>query len=188
MITFLIPFKGLRGAKSRWDMEEKQREKMLLEILDHNLRTVAETVGAARTMLVSPDTECFSRFSHLAHFHCSAGSLNGDLEQARQSLPGDGSVAVLLPDLPGLRGSDVEAMVAAGARAEVVLCPDHQRVGTNGLVLTPAGALEFLFEGASFQRHMSRARELGRSVLVLERPGLGEDADESQDLKRMMRL
>ena len=187
-ITFLIPFKGLRGAKTRWDMESTQRERMLLEILDHNLRTVADVVGSASTVLVSPDAECFARFPSLQHFHCSAGNLNGDLQQARQALDVDGQLAVLLPDLPGLSTDDVAAMVTAASRAQVVLCPDHQRVGTNGLVLSPAHSLDFLFEGASFERHARRARELGRSILVLERPGLGEDADESADLKRMMRL
>lgn len=188
MTPFLIPFKGLRGAKSRWHLEAAQREKMLLEILEHNLHTVAGVVGATSTILVSPDAECFARFPHLAHFHCSAGSLNGDLHQARQSLSGASAVAVLLPDLPGLCAGDVEAMLEASGRAQVVLCPDHRGVGTNGLVLSPPGALEFLFEGASFERHLQRARELGRSVLVLRRPGLGEDADESEDLRRMMRL
>lgn len=187
-ITFLIPFKGLRGTKTRWDMESAQRERMLLEILDHNLHTVAEVVGATSTVLVSPDSECFARFPSLRHFHCSAGSLNGDLRQARESLAGDGTVGVLLPDLPGLSTDDVAAMLEASTRAQVVLCPDHQRVGTNGLVLSPAHCLDFLFEGASFQRHSRRAQQLGRSVLVLERPGLGEDADESADLERMMRL
>ena len=187
-ITFLIPFKGLRGAKTRWDIESAQREPMLLEILDHNLRTVAQVVGARSTVLVSPDSECFARFPTLRHFHSSAGDLNGDLRQARESLADDGTLGVLLPDLPGLTTDDVAAMLEASTRAQVVLCPDHQQVGTNGLVLSPSHCLDFLFEGASFKRYSQRALELGRSVVVLERPGLGEDADESADLERMMRL
>jgi 2-phospho-L-lactate guanylyltransferase len=127
----------------------------------------------------------------VTHFGCSAGSLNGDLRQARDSLTPEqraGAVAVLLPDLPKLQPSDVEAMVEACSRAQVVLCPDHLRVGTNGLVLNPACSLDFLFEGASFERHRKRAQELGRTVLVLERPGLANDADEEDDLRRISLL
>ena len=189
--TFLVPFKGVRGAKSRWTLQGQQRESALLEILDHNLGTVAGVVGALSTVLVCPDVDCFARFPNLAHFRCSAGGLNGDLFQARQALSSaqqNGALAVLLPDLPKLHSSDVEAMLESSARAQVVLCPDHRRVGTNGLVLSPAFCLDFLFEGASFERHRKRAQELGRTVLVLDRPGLANYADEEDDLRRISQL
>ena len=189
--TFLVPFKGLRGAKSRWALQGVERERALLDILAHNLSTVAEVVGAASTILVCPDPQCLSLFPEVSHFLCAGQGLNNDLRQARDALsPGQRSsaLAVLLPDLPKLSSDEVAAMVDAAARAQVVLCPDFRRVGTNGLVLNPALSLDFLFEGASFERHRQRALELGRTVLVLERPGLANDADEEDDLRRIALL
>ncbi len=184
--TFLIPFKGLRGAKSRWEMEEAERETALLELLAHNLHTVASVVGPEQTVLVCPQEEWAQGF---AHFAPTAGSLNGDLEQARQHLlPEAAAIAVLLPDLPKLSHQDVVAMLEASRTAEVVLCPDHLGVGTNGLVLSPADGLEFLFEGESYQRHLSRAQYLGRSIHTLSRPGLANDADRVEDLRRISLL
>jgi 2-phospho-L-lactate guanylyltransferase len=191
MISFLIPFKGLRGAKTRWALDEQERQRVLLEILGQNLDTVASVAGAASTMLVCPDAELMARFPQVGHIVVPGQGLNPDLEVARRSLSeqrqGE-SLAVLLPDLPRLSPADVAAMMAAARQAQVVLCPDRAQVGTNGLVLSPAGALEFLFEGASFQRHRDRARGLGRSILVLQRAGLADDADEADDLRRLSRL
>ena len=191
MTTFLLPFKGLRGAKTRWQVQGSERDRLLLEILEHNLRTVASVVGQSSTVLVSPDPESVERFPQVSHWTSPGRGLNGDLEAAREALGEElraGALAVLLPDLPELTKADVQAMLKAASQAQVVLCPDHHRVGTNGLVLSPATALEFLFEGASFERHRSRAFELGRTVAVLERPGLAHDADEEADLRRISRL
>jgi 2-phospho-L-lactate guanylyltransferase len=192
MVSFLIPFKGLRGAKTRWALQDEQRDRALLEILEHNLRTVSAVVGAESTFLVSPDPWCFERFPEVASLLCGTGSLNGDLELARRTLPADrladGPLAVLLPDLPQLSPDDIEAMLESGRQAEVVLCPDHRDIGTNGLLLNPPQALEFLFEGESFARHLERACALGRQVRVLRRPGLANDADEVADLRRLSRL
>lgn len=191
MVTFFLPFKGLQGAKSRWAMEAGQRERALLAILEHNLRTVAKVVGQESTWLLCPDRSFFARFPGVNGFPSDTGSLNGDLEQARGSLPPDrraGMLAVLLPDLPRLGTGDVEAMLESGRKGEVVLCPDRHEVGTNGLILNPAPALDFLFEGESFRRHLERARALGRRVTVLRRPGLAEDADEVADLQRLSGL
>jgi 2-phospho-L-lactate guanylyltransferase len=169
-------------------MPDGQKARALLEILEHNLRTVSAVVGPASTFLVSPDPGVFERYPDLSHFLSRAGSLNGDLEAARQALEPrrrEGILAVLLPDLPTLETSDIAAMLEAGRLAEVVLCPDHLGVGTNGLVLNPASAGDFLFEGDSFVRHRQRADEQGRKVSILVRPGLADDADSNADLARL---
>lgn len=191
MTTFLVPFKGLRGAKSRWEMEQEERESALLDLLEHNLGTVASVVGGVNTVLVCPQPEWADRFPHLGFFQPTAKSLNGDLEQARRHLLGTtspGRTAVLLPDLPKLSHSDIEAMLQAAETAQVVLCPDHLGIGTNGLVLSPSDCLEFLFEGESYHRHLNRANELGRSIATLRRTGLANDADRVEDLRRISLL
>lgn len=187
MITFLLPFKGLAKAKSRWEIEEDQRQTLLWQLLEHNLTTVAQVVGNDSTILVSPDAGVFERFPSFGRWKCPGEGLNRDLEHARQGLftqLSGKALAVLLPDLPDLCRADVEAMLEAARETQVTLCPDTQRVGTNGLVLGQGVAFPFLFEGESFQRHHGRAVELGLSVAVLERPGLGHDADHTSDLIR----
>ncbi len=186
MTTFLLPFKGLAKAKTRWELEEHQRQELLMELLVHNLSTVAKVVGPSSTVLVCPDLTLFERFPSYAHWLCPGQGLNTDLEAARQALIARGSFAVLLPDLPDLTVEDVEAMVESAGKAQVTLCPDSSRVGTNGLVLGEKVDMPFLFEGASFQRHLTRANQLGLSIEVLERPGLARDADLASDLLRSL--
>lgn len=192
MITFLLPFKGMQGAKTRWTLPEERRQSALLSLLHHNLLTVASVVGRESTVLVCPTPiPATWKLPAVRHFLSHGGGLNSDLHQARDTLSGsrpESKVAVLLPDLPKLQASDIEAMLAASSQADVVLCPDHHRVGTNGLLFKPAFALDFLFEGESFKRHQKEAEEKGLTVAVLERRGLAHDADKDEDLRRVSLL
>lgn len=182
MTTFLIPFKGLVGAKTRWGMQAEERQTVLQNLLEHNLSTVAQVVGASSTVLVCPDASVFSRFPRYTSYLCPGNGLNSDLESARSALAPQGAMAVLLPDLPELSSQDIEAMIESASRADVTLCPDRAKVGTNGLALAPGVRFPFLFEGASFQRHLQAARDRGYRVEALERPGLAYDADFASDL------
>lgn len=188
MITFLLPFKGLSCAKSRWALEKQARQKLLLKLLTHNLSTVSQVAGVSSTVLVCPDPTVFERFPKHAHWLCPGKGLNADLEAARQALSPQGRLAVLLPDLPELSPLDVEAMIEGSLEADLTLCPDTCEVGTNGLVLGAEVAMPFLFEGASFQRHRREAERRQLRIAVIRRPGLAHDADRASDLQRSFSL
>ena len=66
-------------------------------------------------------------------------------------------LGVLLPDLPALAAQDIESIIFALEEKPIVLCPDREDFGTNALAMRPAGVLDFLFEGASFSRHLQAA-------------------------------
>lgn len=183
-MKLLLPFKGLTAAKSRWPVDRESRQELVLRILTDNLETASRVLGASNVYLVSP--EPFSR-EGVSHLTVRGNGLNEDLEQARAWLLEtgfEGPLGVLLPDLPALDDNDLAALLETSQKCHVVICPDHLGVGTNALALSPAHCLPFLFEGQSYQRHLSEAERLSLTTLILKRPGLANDCDDAESLRK----
>lgn len=188
-MKFLIPFKGLSEAKTRWRTESWKKDELVLEMVRQNLKTVATVVGLSNAHLVSPDPrapELFPEYSHLLVDGCG---LNQDLSEARAKLQlGGKAMAVLLPDLPCLQGHEVEKLVELTRKGQVVICPDQFGVGTNALGLNPSDCLPFLFEGESFHRHHQAAQNASLTISILETPGLAQDCDDLETLRKLCLL
>jgi 2-phospho-L-lactate guanylyltransferase len=89
-------------------------------------------------------------------------------------------------DCPALDPSELDALLAGepgGTRAEeVVIIPDRHGTGTNGLLLTPPGAIAPSFGPGSFARHRDLALAAGLAVRVERPPSLMLDIDTGADL------
>ncbi len=182
-MRFVVPFKGLARAKSRWPLQTFEREALVLDLLARNLEVVISVVGSTSVYLASPDPGLDVGCQRLI---TSGRGLNQDLEEARERLllESDGPMAVLLPDLPSLAPADVEALVKASRDHGVVVCPDEREIGTNALGLSPPKGLDFGFEGSSFMRYLTASRKAGLEAHVLRKPGLACDCDDGQALLR----
>jgi 2-phospho-L-lactate guanylyltransferase len=87
-------------------------------------------------------------------------------------------------DCPALDPGEVATLLEApptGA-AEVVIVPDRHGTGTNGLLLTPPGAIPPSFGPGSCKRHRRLSREAGVTCRVERVPSLLLDIDTGEDL------
>ena len=184
-MNFLIPFKGLSASKTRWQTDTRTKDELVVEMLRRSLQTVSKVVGSEKVHLVTPDPRAKFLFSDFQYFEVDGRGLNQDLTKAARSLiKPEVPVAVLLPDLPCLEVSDIEALLQASANHDVVLCPDEHEVGTNAVAFSSVAVLPFLFEGESFQRHLSAAQQSKLSTFILKRPGLAQDCDDLEALRK----
>ncbi len=71
---------------------------------------------------------------------------------------------------------------------EVLLAPDRQRLGTNGLRLVPPHAITLRFGEDSFSLHQAEARRANRSFEVRDVEGLRYDLDRPDDVVAFMQL
>lgn len=190
-MKFLLPFKGLEKAKSRWPELKGKRGDLAFRLLADNFQTVSQVVGTKEVLIVTPDPKVLKLFPQESGLLTSGGGLNQDLRMAREKLFAPETtegLIVLLPDLPTLSRDDVEELHCAGSNNPIVLCPDTLGVGTNAVSIRPSYALDFLFEGSSFQRYLSACQERALEVKVLERPGLASDCDDLEALRRFSLL
>ena len=100
-----------------------------------------------------------------------------------------GGVLVLPADLPLLTRDDVLALLDRANRPPVVvIAPDRHQKGTNALLMSPPGLIEYDFGEDSFRRHCERARKAGARLEVVELPSLGLDLDLPEDLELVRRI
>ena len=65
----------------------------------------------------------------------------------------------------------------------VVIAPDRRGRGTNALLSSPPGLIEYDFGPDSFERHTARAKAAGVRIVVCEIPSIGLDVDLPEDLE-----
>ncbi len=113
-----------------------------------------------------------------------SGDLCASLTAAARRLGAEGAATILIVpgDLPALTAGDVDALLAAH-RGGVTVAVAARDGGTNGLALTPPGAIPCLFGPDSAARHLAAARERGLVATRLALPGFARDIDTVDDVR-----
>ena len=70
----------------------------------------------------------------------------------------------------------------------VVIAPDRHEKGTNALLISPAGLIEYDFGENSFRHHCERVKEAGARLEIVNLPSLGLDLDLPEDLEIIKNL
>jgi 2-phospho-L-lactate guanylyltransferase len=186
----IVPVKPLRRAKSRLSsvLGAEERLELSREMLNRVLEALAKVPEIERTLLVSRDSEAMALARHHGARTLSERppiDLNQALQQATRAAVGSGASAVLVvpADLPLVTADDLRELVSlAESPPVVVIAPDRRQAGTNALLASPAGLIEYAFGPSSFDRHRALALAAGARVLVCDRPGLALDLDLPEDL------
>jgi 2-phospho-L-lactate guanylyltransferase (CobY/MobA/RfbA family) len=96
---------------------------------------------------------------------------------------------VLPADLPLISREDAIVLVKRATDPPVVvIAPDRHQKGTNALLISPAGLIEYDFGEDSFQRHCNLVKKAGVRLEVVNLPSLGLDLDSPEDLEIIKNL
>jgi 2-phospho-L-lactate guanylyltransferase len=196
-VSALIPVKGFRNAKQRLSplLGAADRENLAEAMFRDVLREVTRARGLEAAFVVTGNDK-------VAEIAAALGAQvirepvetgeTGAVDFARLELKRAGCEAVLiLPgDMPLVRGSDIEQVLAKvpdGATAPfALLVPSHDRLGTNALLLAPPDVIKLRFGYDSFTYHLSQVSSLGLPLRFIENEAIALDIDEPQDLRRFL--
>ena len=191
-VVAIVPVRGLETAKTRLGeaLDAEERRDLVAELLER-------TIGAAHeagldVLVVSPDPEALA----VARAVGAAGVLQGDgdlnegldLARARAASHGASAILALAADLPAITAAAIAGVVRSGQRALqadraiVVLAPDRHGRGTNALLLSPPGAIDFSFGPDSRSRHLALAEAAGAVAVEVADGPLELDVDTVEDL------
>ena len=191
-IWAIVPVKPLRRGKSRLadTLTEDERAELNSQLLSHTLKTLKETPDVAEVLVVSRDPKALTiARDHNARTIRENGAphLNTALERATAvaKMYTTNGVLILPADLPLISQEDIEKIITAanGGKCVVVITPDRHKNGTNALLVSPAGIIEYDYGENSFERHCENARKAGARLEVCELPSIELDLDLPEDLE-----
>ena len=192
----IVPVKPLRRGKSRLagTLTEDERTKLNRALLQHTLETLSELKEVDGVLVVSRDQNALTiARNHGARTVQEDGQpeLNTALKRATivAQLYATRGVLVLPADLPLISREDILALIKRAVEPPVVvIAPDRHGKGTNALLISPPGLIEYDFGGNSFQRHCELAKKAGARLEVVELPSLGLDLDVPEDFEYIKNL
>ena len=189
----IVPVKPLRRGKSRLApaLTEDERANLNEELLAHTLRTLSEINELEQALVISRDPHALSiARNYGARTVREDGSphLNTALARATvvAQLHRTSGVLILPVDLPLLTRADVLTLLEkADQPPVVVIAPDRHGKGTNALLISPAGLIEYDFGENSFSLHCQAARRAGARLEIVNLPSLALDLDVPEDLDEL---
>ena len=189
-IVAVVPVGELERAKSRLGevLDAEERRDLVIALLQRTLAATRDTPRIAQTLVVTPDDEVTSiaRAAGARVIRQTDRGLNHGLDDARRAAVDDGATALLvLPaDLPGVTPPAIEAVLTTldDERTPLVaIVPDRHGRGTNSLLLSPPGVIDFAFGGDSRVAHRHAADAASTRVVELGGP-MSLDVDTPEDL------
>jgi len=191
-IWAIVPVKPLRRGKSRLagTLTEDERTELNRQLLAHTLDTLKNTPEIEQTLVISRDPQALAvARDHDARTVLEDGSphLNTALERATvvAKVYATSGVLILPADLPLISQEDIQKLVSTANKYErvVVITPDRHKEGTNALLISPAGIIEYDFGPQSFSRHCELARKAGARLEICTLPSIELDLDLPEDLE-----
>jgi 2-phospho-L-lactate/phosphoenolpyruvate guanylyltransferase len=195
-IWAIIPVKPLRSGKSRLAgaLTADERTELNRALLQHTLKTLSDLKEVEHVLVISRDPQALTvarMYGARTVREDGQPHLNTALKRATvvAQVYATRGVLVLPADLPLISREDILTLIERAAHPPVVvIAPDRHEKGTNALLISPAGLIEYDFGENSFQRHCQQVKEAGARLEVVNLPSLGLDLDLPEDLELVRKL
>jgi 2-phospho-L-lactate guanylyltransferase len=192
----LVPVKDMSTAKQRLAsvLTQEQRTTLARTMLQDICAALAQVKPRPAIALVTNDPFATGLARHYG-FQIIADDDNlGESEAIAMATVeaekrGAKFTMVLPGDIPLLRASEVEAVLAAMPVEGSVLVPAGDARGTNAVLRRPCALFPLRFGNDSFLPHLAAARTTGRTSVVLDNaglPGIALDIDRPPDLAQLL--
>ncbi len=187
----IVPVKPLRRGKSRLAgvLTDEERTFINYAMLKNTLKALKATPEVDHILVVSRDPSALALArdfdAKTLQEDGRSDNLNLSLKRATvvAQLYAAQRVLVVTADLPLIDPDGIRAMIQMAENPPVVvIAPDIRRTGTNAILVSPAGLIDYQFGPDAFFRHMEQAQKYHVRVEVCESPVLGLDLDLPEDL------
>jgi 2-phospho-L-lactate guanylyltransferase len=186
----VVPVKPLGRSKSRLAqvLGQEERQALSTSLLIHTLDCLSHAAEIERIAVVSGDAEVARLAVEWGAVFVNdpeTGGLNPALRAARQTaLDREATRLLVLPaDLPRLSAEAISRLTRLGnGSTSAVIAPDRHGSGTNALLTTPPGLIEYAFGPLSFMRHTQLAEAAGVHPWICRQAAFTLDLDLPEDL------
>lgn len=193
-LAIVVPVKSPRRAKHRLEpvLSEPERER-LASVMAREVFAAVSTLTRYGRFVISEDPDMLEEGRHFG-----LEPLVDRVGQGQSAAVGQGfaaawergfTAALTIPgDVPAVTPEELSDLCTYRPEIEVLLAPDRERLGTNGLRLVPPHAITLRFGEDSFSLHQAEARRANRSFEVRDVEGLRYDIDRPEDVVAFVEL
>lgn len=190
--TLVVPIKAPSRAKRRLDgiLTDVERWRLARAMAADVLEVVAG-LRDLRRLAVSDDPDLIAlagRFGIEAVVDQARAGQSAAVQLGFRAARGDSPLATIPGDVPAVTAEEIRALCEEQPEVDVLLAPDRDRLGTNGLRVRSADALALHFGDDSLRLHREEAERSGLRFGLLPLPRLACDLDRPEDLAAFLRL
>ena len=192
----LVPIKNTSTAKQRLAavLSQAQRTTLARTMLKDVCAALAEVKPRPPITLVTNDSFAIGLARHYGFEIIEDNDNLGESEAIAMATAaaeklGAEFTLVFPGDVPLLRASEVEAVLAEMPEQGSVLVPAADGRGTNAVLRRPCALFPLRFGNDSFLPHQASARATGKPCVVLDNadlPGIALDIDRPADLAQLL--
>jgi 2-phospho-L-lactate guanylyltransferase len=193
-LAIVVPVKSPRRAKHRLEsvLNEVERERLAL-VMAREVFTAVSALSTYGRFVVSDDPEILEEGRRFGLEPLTDRVGQGQSAAVRQGFAAAWergfTAALTIPgDVPAITSEELAEFGDYRPEIEVLLAPDRERFGTNGLRLVPPHAITLRFGEDSFSLHQAEARRANRSFEAKDVEGLRYDLDRPDDVVAFMQL
>jgi len=187
----LLPVKRLADTKSRLlsQFARPEREAFALAMLEDVIAALLTAESVDRAVVVTPDegVGVAARAAGAEALVRDDPGLNPALDAAARILgAGDEPLLVVLADVAGAIGSDIDCLAALLERPGIAMAPSSDG-GTSALLRSPHDVIPASFGPDSAQRHREAAQRCGVACHEATLPSLSLDLDVPEDVEHFLK-
>lgn len=190
----MVPVKSYRRAKQRLEgvLTEDERTRLATAMTEDVLATVTQ-LREHGLFIVSDDEDVLDLGRRSGLRPIEDRARQGQSAAVRQGFDaawerGFAAALTIPGDVPGVTPDELRELCESRPEVEVLLAPDREHQGTNGLRLIPPHAIALRFGEDSYRLHRAEAARAHRSFAVKELEGLACDLDRPEDVAAYMAL
>jgi 2-phospho-L-lactate/phosphoenolpyruvate guanylyltransferase len=193
-LAIVVPVKSPRRAKLRLEPVLTEPERLrLARVMAREVFAAVSTLQAYGRFVISDDSEILEEGRQFGLEPLIDRVGQGQSAAVRQGFAaawerGFNAALTIPGDVPAVTANELAELAAFRPEIEVMLAPDRERIGTNGLRLVPPHAIALRFGEDSFSLHQAEARRANRSLAIKEVEGLLYDLDRPEDVIAFMSL
>ncbi len=193
-LAIVVPVKSPHRAKHRLESVLTEPERVRLAgVMARDVFAAVSMLHTNGRFVISDDAEILEEGRRFGLEPLTDAVAQGQSAAVRQGFEaawerGFTSALTIPGDVPAVTADELAELIGYRPEIEVLLAPDRERLGTNGLRLAPPDAITLRFGEDSFSLHQAEARRANRSFAVKEIEGLRYDLDRPDDVVAFMHL
>ena len=206
----VVPVKSFVEAKSRLSgfLDDSARRGLALAMLEDLLVTLSAVEQIDQVLIVSSEPQAFE-MADLYGAMILREPVNADLKPGADRGLENGlnraikhaasflrkknieQMLVLPADIPRMNPGDVRVLIEQSMTTDdtsqnLVLVSDENADGTNALLVSPPGLIEFSYGQNSYQHHLQQAKQLNANLFLPNLPSFCLDIDTPDDLHSLL--